>query len=474
MSFGFRVERVGRLGDCADLRRRSRSGLDPAAARPARRACAHARRSSRSRRARPPAPELIARMADEGHTVGLHCDEHVRHSAREHRVGTARHSGALACATLGVRPDAVAHAVGRPRAVVGAGRAEQNGCSSSAGPSTPTTGAATRREMLAATRDGLAPARSCSPTTASAPGARPTPRRRSPTSSSSLRTPAPRPRAGGTGVERASARAAEVAGTSTRRSSDRRRRRRATRRRVARFPETRIAALERAGALAWNAAAGERRPPAGGRARARAAAWPAPTARSDGSSTATSTPSSGSPSRRPPELRDRELARGRAPASCAPACGAAIPRPGEGPPAARRRASPAARCCAASRRSARAPAGLHRALVLARDPDGGPPLAVWIDLTDERARRGRRDLVSRPRAARVGLAPRRVPRRAGARPVRRRRARLAAQPWFARDALRTAAHLGRDGRHRGRRRAGRARRRARPRRRSRRSPPAGS
>jgi peptidoglycan-N-acetylglucosamine deacetylase len=28
-------------------------------------------------------PELIARMREEGHTVGLHCDEHVRHSERD-------------------------------------------------------------------------------------------------------------------------------------------------------------------------------------------------------------------------------------------------------------------------------------------------------------------------------------------------------------------------------------------------------
>jgi peptidoglycan/xylan/chitin deacetylase (PgdA/CDA1 family) len=28
-------------------------------------------------------PELVARMLDEGHTVGLHCDEHVRHGERD-------------------------------------------------------------------------------------------------------------------------------------------------------------------------------------------------------------------------------------------------------------------------------------------------------------------------------------------------------------------------------------------------------
>jgi peptidoglycan-N-acetylglucosamine deacetylase len=28
-------------------------------------------------------PDLVARMVSEGHTVGLHCDEHVRHSTRD-------------------------------------------------------------------------------------------------------------------------------------------------------------------------------------------------------------------------------------------------------------------------------------------------------------------------------------------------------------------------------------------------------
>jgi alkylation response protein AidB-like acyl-CoA dehydrogenase len=82
--------------------------------------------------------------------------------------------------------------------------------------------------------------------------------------------------------------------------------------------------------------------------------------------------------------------------------------------------------------------GLHRALVLARSPEGGPPLSVWIDLTDGRRvevdetwyrSRGLVGSVSHrvvfhdaPVIARLGSA--------GA---------ISAQPWFARDALRTAA-----------------------------------
>lgn len=51
-------------------------------------------------------PALIARMLDEGHAVGLHCDEHVRHGTRDeawlHRDTTT----ALArLASLGVRPE---------------------------------------------------------------------------------------------------------------------------------------------------------------------------------------------------------------------------------------------------------------------------------------------------------------------------------------------------------------------------------
>jgi alkylation response protein AidB-like acyl-CoA dehydrogenase len=82
--------------------------------------------------------------------------------------------------------------------------------------------------------------------------------------------------------------------------------------------------------------------------------------------------------------------------------------------------------------------GLDRALVLARNPDGGAPLAVWIDLGDQSSVEvddnwyrgyGLRASVSHrvvfhdaPVLARIG-AP-------GA---------LGEQPWFSRDALRTAA-----------------------------------
>ena len=50
-------------------------------------------------------PDLIERMCAAGHTIGLHCDEHVRHSARD--AAWLRHDtgNALALlATLGIRP----------------------------------------------------------------------------------------------------------------------------------------------------------------------------------------------------------------------------------------------------------------------------------------------------------------------------------------------------------------------------------
>jgi peptidoglycan-N-acetylglucosamine deacetylase len=50
-------------------------------------------------------PELVARIVDEGHTIGLHCDEHVRHSQRSAAWLVADTDLALArLARLGVAP----------------------------------------------------------------------------------------------------------------------------------------------------------------------------------------------------------------------------------------------------------------------------------------------------------------------------------------------------------------------------------
>jgi peptidoglycan/xylan/chitin deacetylase (PgdA/CDA1 family) len=50
-------------------------------------------------------PELVARIVHEGHTVGLHCDEHVRHSERDEQWGRQDTASALTrLGELGVRP----------------------------------------------------------------------------------------------------------------------------------------------------------------------------------------------------------------------------------------------------------------------------------------------------------------------------------------------------------------------------------
>jgi peptidoglycan/xylan/chitin deacetylase (PgdA/CDA1 family) len=50
-------------------------------------------------------PDLIARMRSEGHQIGLHCDQHVRHSARSEAWLMADTERALEClASVGVAP----------------------------------------------------------------------------------------------------------------------------------------------------------------------------------------------------------------------------------------------------------------------------------------------------------------------------------------------------------------------------------
>jgi peptidoglycan-N-acetylglucosamine deacetylase len=50
-------------------------------------------------------PELVLRIVEEGHTVGLHCDAHVRHSSRDAEWGRADTARALArLSELGIAP----------------------------------------------------------------------------------------------------------------------------------------------------------------------------------------------------------------------------------------------------------------------------------------------------------------------------------------------------------------------------------
>ena len=62
-------------------------------------------------------------MRAEGHAIGLHCDEHVRHSERD-EAWLARDTDAALrrLAGLGVTPSLLANPVGRHGAVVDADR----------------------------------------------------------------------------------------------------------------------------------------------------------------------------------------------------------------------------------------------------------------------------------------------------------------------------------------------------------------
>jgi hypothetical protein len=201
------------------------------------------------------------------------------------------------------------------------------------------------------------------------------------------------------------------------------------------FPEDAFAALERDGALAWNATPGAHRPPAGDEldlVRRVAAADGSVGRIFDGHLNAVERLAVQGPE----ELVTRELAGVRAGRLRAGVWGG-DPVPGEGPPATviDTTAGPALRgvktfCSGAG--------GLHRALVLARAEGGGPPLAVWIDLTDSQ-RVEVDETWYRAHGLRASVSHRVVFHDAPVMAQFGGPGALAEQPWFARDALRTAA-----------------------------------
>jgi alkylation response protein AidB-like acyl-CoA dehydrogenase len=204
---------------------------------------------------------------------------------------------------------------------------------------------------------------------------------------------------------------------------------------VARFPEREIAALERAGALAWNAQPKSVRPPAAAELE-----LVRKVARADGSVGRIFDGHLNAVERllvqAPPQLRDHELTAIHAGALRAGVWGG-DPRPGEGPPAAVVKVA-GGEALRGVKTFCSGAGGLDRALVLARDPDGGAPLAVWIDLGDD-------DCVEvdeswyRGYGLRASVSHRVVFHDA---PVLARfggPGALSEQPWFSRDALRTAA-----------------------------------
>jgi hypothetical protein len=202
-----------------------------------------------------------------------------------------------------------------------------------------------------------------------------------------------------------------------------------------RFPDTAVALLERHGALAWNAKPGPARPAAAlelNLVRQVAAADGSVGRIFDGHLNAVERLAV----QAPPPVRDRELAAVIARRLRAGVWGG-DPAPGEGPPATVIETEDG-EVVRGVKTFCSGAGGLDRALILAHQEGDGPPLAVWVDLTDERRvevdpswyrSHGLRASVSHrvvfhdvPVTARFG-AP----------------GSLAEQPWFSRDALRTAA-----------------------------------
>jgi alkylation response protein AidB-like acyl-CoA dehydrogenase len=203
------------------------------------------------------------------------------------------------------------------------------------------------------------------------------------------------------------------------------------------FPEDAIAALEATGALAWNAVPGPHRPPA-----AEELALVRAVSRADGSVGRIVDGHLNGVERlavqAPAELRDRELPPIRAGLLRVGVWGG-DPRPGEGVPATiDAPAQTNTETLSGVKTFCSGAGGLHRALVLARDPGAAKPVAVWIDLTD-------RDTVTvdptwyRAPGLRASVSHRVIFDRA---PIQARfgpPGAIAEQPWFGRDALRTAA-----------------------------------
>jgi alkylation response protein AidB-like acyl-CoA dehydrogenase len=201
------------------------------------------------------------------------------------------------------------------------------------------------------------------------------------------------------------------------------------------FPAAALARLESAGLLAFNAQPGTSRPSAIAELE-----LVRQVARADGSVGRIFDGHLNAVERlavqAPPAVRDRELAAVIAGQLRAGVWGG-DPGPGEGPPATVVDVE-GADVLRGVKTFCSGAGGLDRALILARQPGGGPPLAVWVDLTDEHRVQvdptwyrayGLRASVSH----RVVFADAPVIARFGPPGA------LSEQPWFSRDALRTAA-----------------------------------
>jgi alkylation response protein AidB-like acyl-CoA dehydrogenase len=201
------------------------------------------------------------------------------------------------------------------------------------------------------------------------------------------------------------------------------------------FPEEAMADLEAVGALAWTAHDGPDRPPAAaelGLVRS--------VARADGSIGRIIDGHLNGVERlavqAPAALRERELAAVRAGRLRVGVWGG-DPHPDEGTPATVT-AGGSAEVLTGVKTFCSGAGGLDRALILARDPGAPAPAAVWVDLTDA-------ETVAidegwfRGAGMRASVSHRVIFDRAPALARFGGPGALAQQPWFARDALRTAA-----------------------------------
>ncbi|HEY2258508.1 MAG TPA: hypothetical protein VGH45_02270 [Solirubrobacteraceae bacterium] len=199
-----------------------------------------------------------------------------------------------------------------------------------------------------------------------------------------------------------------------------------------RFPEEAFAALERAGATSFNALAGAERPPA-----ATELDLVRRVARADGSLGRIFDGHLNAVERiavqAPDSVGADELGAFGAGELRGGVWGG-DPGPGEGDPA----TVVGGRSLRGVKTFCSGAGGLHRALVLARDERGGPPLSVWIDLTDERSIEVDESWY-RAHGLRASVSHRVVFHDAPILAQLGPPGAIAAQPWFARDALRTAA-----------------------------------
>jgi hypothetical protein len=201
------------------------------------------------------------------------------------------------------------------------------------------------------------------------------------------------------------------------------------------FPEEAIADLEAVGVLAWNAQPGAERPPA-----AAELALVRSVARADGSIGRIVDGHLNGVERlavqAPADLRDRELAAVRAGRLRVGVWGG-DPHPDEGTPATVV-ATGTGEALTGVKTFCSGAGGLDRALILARDPDARAPAAVWVDVTDP-ARVAVDDRWFQGAGMHASVSHRVV--FDGATVLARfgGPGSLAVQPWFGRDALRTAA-----------------------------------